>query len=80
MLVAALGSGQVFGAAVDVFEEEPLPTDSPLWAVPNLLVTPHTAGSSADYKRRISNMFADNLEAFERGDTPPGHVDRTLGY
>ncbi len=79
-LVAALGSGQVFGAAVDVFEDEPLPTDSPLWAVPNLLVTPHTAGSSADYTRRISSMFADNLEAFERGDTPPGHVDRTLGY
>lgn len=79
-LVAALGSGHIFGAAVDVFEEEPLPADSPLWDVPNLLVTPHTAGSSADYKRRISSMFADNLEAFERGDTPPGLVDRSLGY
>lgn len=79
-LVEALESRHVFAAAVDVFETEPLPTDSPLWDVPNLLVTPHTAGSSADYTRRISRMFADNLEAFERGDTPPGLVNRSLGY
>lgn len=79
-LTAALGSGQVSGAAVDVFPTEPLPKDSPLWTVPNLLVTPHTAGSSADYKRRIAASFADNLLAFERGTQPPGLVDRTLGY
>lgn len=79
-LVEALESRQVFGAAVDVFETEPLHADSSFWDVPNLLVTPHTAGSSADYTRRISSMFADNLEAFERGDTPPGLVDRNLGY
>lgn len=79
-LVAALDTGHVFGAAVDVFEKEPLPVENPLWDIPNLIVTPHTAGSSADYTRRISSMFADNLEAFERGDTPPGEVNRALGY
>lgn len=79
-LTSALDAGQVSAAAIDVFPSEPLPEDSPLWAVPNLIVTPHTAGSSADYERRIATCFADNLLAFERGDTPPGLVDRALGY
>lgn len=79
-LVAALDSGHVFGAAVDVFETEPLPIESPLWNIPNLIITPHTAGASADYTRRISDMFANNLEAFERGEVPPGQVSRVRGY
>jgi len=79
-LTAALESGHVAGAAVDVFDVEPLPKDSELWDTPNLLVTPHTAGSSHDYSRRISRLFAANLLAFERGETPPGLVDRSLGY
>ncbi len=79
-LTDRLESGHISAAAVDVFPTEPLPKDDPLWEVPNLLVTPHTAGSSADYPRRIASRFADNLLAFERGDTPPGIVDRTLGY
>ena len=79
-LVAALDEGQIAAAAVDVFPTEPLPDDDPLWDTPNLLVTPHTAGSSADYRRRIASRFADNLLAFERGETPPGMVDRDLGY
>lgn len=79
-LTAALDSGHVAAAAVDVFPTEPLPRESPLWSTPNLLVTPHTAGSSSDYKRRIANCFADNLLAFEAGRTPPGLVDRALGY
>lgn len=79
-LVDALDRRHVFGAAVDVFDTEPLPADSPLWDTPHLLATPHTAGTSANYQRRTSAVFADNLEAFERGETPPGAVDRTLGY
>jgi phosphoglycerate dehydrogenase-like enzyme len=79
-LTDALASGHIAGAAVDVFDVEPLPKDSELWDIPNLLVTPHTAGSSDDYARRISRIFAANLLAFERGETPPGLVDRSLGY
>ncbi len=79
-LLSVLDSGHVAGAAIDVFDAEPLPKDSPLWDVPNLLVTPHTAGSSDDYARRISRVFATNLLAFERGEVPPGLVDRSLGY
>lgn len=79
-LTAALESRHLFGAAVDVFATEPLPADSPLWDTRHLLVTPHTAGTSADYQRRTTSIFADNLEAFERGEIPPGRVDRTLGY
>ncbi|MEZ5343824.1 MAG: NAD(P)-dependent oxidoreductase [Acidimicrobiales bacterium] len=79
-LVAALESGQLRGAAVDVFEQEPLPAESPLWKVPNLLVTPHVAGNSLDYQRLIAVQFQANLEALERGETPPRIVDHHLGY
>ncbi len=79
-LVAALGSGKVGGAAVDVFETEPLPDDSPLWEVPGLFVTPHTAGWSSDYVTRIVKITVENLEAIEAGRTPPTLIDRTLGY
>jgi phosphoglycerate dehydrogenase-like enzyme len=79
-LVSALDSGRIAAAAVDVFPTEPLPEGDPLWKVPNLLVTPHTAGSSSDYRRRIAACFADNLLAYEGGGTPPGLVDRALGY
>jgi len=79
-LVEALEVGQIAAAAVDVFPTEPLPADDRLWNTPNLLVTPHTAGSSADYQRRIASCFADNLLAFEQGFTPPGKVDRATGY
>ena len=79
-LLDALDRRHVFGAAVDVFDTEPLPSDSPIWDTPHLLVTPHTAGTSPHYQRRTSRSFADNLEAFERGEAPPGMVDRSLGY
>lgn len=79
-LVDRLDSGHIGAAAVDVFPTEPLPGDDPLWDVPNLLVTPHSAGSSADYRQRIASRFADNLLALERGEVPPGLVDRALGY
>ena len=79
-LVAALASGQLRGAAVDVFEQEPLPSDSPLWNVPNLLVTPHVAGNSLDYQRLIALQFKANLEALEQGAVPPRIVDHQLGY
>lgn len=79
-VVDALTAGHLGGAAVDVFETEPLPADSHLWDVPGLLISPHTAAASADYRRRIAKAFADNLLAFEAGESPPGEVDRALGY
>ncbi len=79
-LVEALGSGHVAGAAVDVFETEPLPDDSALWDVPNLLITPHVAGLSRGYVARWASTLAGNLEALDRGTPLTNVVDRSLGY
>lgn len=76
----ALASGHVAGAHLDVFEQEPLPADSPFWDLPNLLVTPHNAGSSQQYHARSVQMFIDNLPRWLR-DEPLLHevfADRTL--
>ncbi len=67
-LVAALRSGQIGAAALDVFAVEPLPKDSPLWDMPNVTVTPHAAGGTALSRRRASEMFIDNLGRFVRDE------------
>ena len=66
-LVYALQQGGIRGAALDVFEEEPLPPESPLWDLPNVVVTPHMAGSTPHKFERIAGIFAANYEAFADG-------------
>jgi len=63
-LVSALESGQLAGASLDVFEQEPLPADSPLWGMPNVIVSPHSAGTSDRENGRITDLFCDNLHRF----------------
>ena len=79
-VVAALDSGQLAGAALDVFPEEPLAADSPLWEVPGLLITPHTAGLSQNYFERTVDLLADNIEALAKGEPLVNLVDRQRGY
>lgn len=67
-LVHALRSGHLGGAALDVFATEPLPADSPLWAMPNVIVTPHSSGSSLLADRRVNELFLDNFDRWTRGD------------
>ena len=66
-LVLALQSGQLGGAFLDVFAHEPLPTDSPLWSMPQVMVTPHAAGHSDGNEARVSQMFLDNLRCWTQG-------------
>jgi phosphoglycerate dehydrogenase-like enzyme len=63
-LIAALSDGTLLGAGLDVFAEEPLPVDSPLWELPNVVITPHTAWSSDRLAVRLVDLFAENLAAY----------------
>jgi phosphoglycerate dehydrogenase-like enzyme len=63
-LVAAMQLGVLAGVALDVFETEPLPADSPLWSLPGVLITPHMAGSSPRYGERLAALFTRNLAAY----------------
>ena len=66
-LVAALQSGHLAGAGLDVFATEPLPAESPLWGMDNVIVTPHNSGSSTTSNRRSEEIFLDNLERWVAG-------------
>ncbi|MBB6023750.1 phosphoglycerate dehydrogenase-like enzyme [Paenibacillus sp. JGP012] len=70
-LLGALRSGKLAFAALDVFEEEPLPADHPLWTMDNVLITPHIAGSTEQYTERALDIFIKNLEAYVAGKTLP---------
>lgn len=67
-LTAALQSGHLAGAYLDVFEHEPLDATSPLWGLPGIIATPHSAGQSAGHEARVAAIFADNLGRWLRGD------------
>ena len=67
-LVDALRSGHLGGAYLDVFETEPLPAESPLWSMPNVLLTPHASDNIVGWPRRFAELFADNLERWRAGE------------
>ncbi|MFN7086053.1 MAG: D-2-hydroxyacid dehydrogenase [Burkholderiales bacterium] len=68
-LIDALKSGHLGGAYLDVFEQEPLPADSPLWDLPDVVITPHNASASAGNDRRAAEIFFTNLARWARGET-----------
>nr|MBN1230220.1 D-2-hydroxyacid dehydrogenase [Anaerolineae bacterium] len=79
-LVDALDRGLIAGAALDVFREEPLPEDCPLWDMPNVIISPHIAGFSPHYNQRAMDLFAENLRRFVNGKPLLNTVDRKRGY
>ncbi len=79
-LVAALREGRLAGAALDVAATEPLPADSPLWELDNVLLSPHTAALSTRENERIVELFCDNLRRFEKGEPLRNQIDTTLFY
>ena len=79
-LAEALEQGRLGGAAIDVFEQEPLQAESPLWTARNALVTPHVAGLTRDYMKRVADVFFDNVRRLETGQPLRNEIDRTRGY
>ena len=79
-LLDALKSGHLKGAVLDVFETEPLPKDSPLWDMENVIVTPHCSSVYGGWERRSVEMFCDNLDRWQRGETLQNVVDPGRGY
>lgn len=79
-LVDALRQGRLAGAGVDVTEVEPLPDDSPLWDLPNLIITPHVGGQSATRIDDMTNFFCENLRRWQAGRPLLNLVDKKLGF
>jgi phosphoglycerate dehydrogenase-like enzyme len=79
-LIAALRSGHLAAAATDVTRVEPIPIDSPLWDVPNLRLSPHSASTQDGYARRVVELFCDNLVRFLHGRPLRNVVDLATGY
>ena len=79
-LTAAPADRTLGGAALDVFEHEPLPAESPLWTLPNVLLTPHVAGFRPDHWDAVCSLFAENLHRFDAGQALLNVVDKREGY
>lgn len=79
-LIAALTEGTIAGAVLDVFEREPLPSDSPLWMMPNVLITPHISGSPTGYAPRVFEIFSDNLQRLIERKPLRNVIDLNRGY
>ena len=79
-LAQALREKRIGGAALDVFEEEPLPADSPLWDLENLLITPHTAGLTEKLWERHYELISENLRRYLGGKPLLAVVDKKQGY
>lgn len=79
-LVTALAERRIRGAALDCFEVEPLPPTSPLWDLPNVLISPHVSGTSPRYMDRAIPLFCENLRRYLAGEALLNVVDRERGY
>jgi phosphoglycerate dehydrogenase-like enzyme len=79
--LSALRSGHLRGAVIDVFEIEPLPSESPFWQLDNVIVTPHMAGFFDGWERATADIFCENLARWLSGRRPLfNEVDPDIGY
>jgi len=79
-LIAALESGQIAGAGLDVTTPEPLPSDDPLWSAPNVIITGHTSGATPRFGQRVLDLFRDNLNRYVSDQPLRNVVDLERGY
>jgi phosphoglycerate dehydrogenase-like enzyme len=79
-LTGIMQEGKLGGAGLDVFPDEPLPTDSPLWKLPNVLISPHVAGFSQSYSQNAVALFVENLKRYLNGQSLYNQLDIERGY
>ena len=79
-LVEALRTGRIAGGALDVFEEEPLPAESTLWSMPNVIVSPHICGDFEGWHAAVVGVFVDNLARYVAGESLRNNVDKVRGH
>ena len=79
-LTAALRGGVIGGAALDVFSREPLPAGSPLWSLPNVIVSPHMSGDFRGFEQALAGLFLTQLRRYLAGDPLVNVVDKRLGF
>ncbi len=79
-LIHALKKGEIAGASLDVFEQEPLPADSPLWQMENAILTPHIAGNTPNYDERVTDLFAENLRRYLNDEPLLNLINREKQY
>ena len=79
-LVQALASGHLRAAGIDVARAEPLPSTSPLWDIPNLMISPHSSASQDRYFDMVFDLFVDNLGRYVTGAPLRNVIDQTKGY
>ena len=79
-MIAALESGRLRGAGLDVTDPEPLPQDSPLWDMPGVIITAHTAGATSRYWDRVLDILIPNIQRINSGQEPLNVVNQQLGY
>jgi phosphoglycerate dehydrogenase-like enzyme len=79
-LVDALRAGRLRGAALDVFTAEPLPAESPLWRLPNVLITPHVSATTTSFWRRQTDLIVENVRRYLAGERLRNVVDKRAGY
>ncbi len=79
-LLAALKTGVIAGAGLDVTDPEPVPADSPLWDMPNVLLSQHTSGMSPHNANRVTDLFAANLARYLAGEPLHQRIDPARGY
>ena len=79
-LITALSSGKIRGAALDVFEQEPLPSTSPLWNLDNVIITPHISGFTKNYHQKAAKVFKENLKRYLDNRPLLNQLNRRKGY
>ena len=79
-LIEALQSGHLGGASLDVFPQEPLPADHPLWKTPNVILTPHTSGFRRGHWDEVVELYAENIQRWLKGEPLKYRIEPELGY